>query len=146
MANGFKFGLQKVLEIREDKEEESKRKFTQSQREKQITENELNNLKNSYDKYNGIKPGEDVIYQKIKRNYLMALETGIKTKEKELILKERQVEFRRDELKKDQISRKTVEILKDNQLKSYMKEQERIEQINNDEIALYTYMRNSERG
>lgn len=146
MTNGFKFGLQKVLEIREEKEESSKRKFTQSQNEKQLTENELNNLKNSHSKYKGIKPGEDIIYQKIKRNYLMAIESGIKTKEKELVLKERQVEFRREELKKDQISRKTVEILKDNQLQSYIKEQDRLEQINNDEIALYAYMRNIERG
>ena len=42
MASGYKFSLQKLLEIRGEKEEESKRLFTESQRQKQITENELN--------------------------------------------------------------------------------------------------------
>ena len=102
MASGYKFSLQKLLEIRGEKEEESKRLFTESQRQKQITENELNNMRDSYDKYKGIRPGEDVIYQKIKRNYLLALESGIKSKEKELVVKSREVEVRRIDLKQRQ--------------------------------------------
>ena len=141
MAQGYKFGLQKLLEIREDREEESKRKFTESQREKQRTENELSNLKDNYHKYKGIKPGEDIIYQKVKRNYLFALESGISTKEKELVLRERDLEFKRIDLKQKQIDRKTVATLKENQYNSYIKEQNRIEQINNDEFALYGYIR-----
>ena len=103
MASGYKFSLQKLLEIREEKEEESKRLFTESQRQKQITENELSNMRDSYDKYKGIRPGEDVIYQKIKRNYLLALESGIKNKEKELVVKSREVEVRRIDLKQRQL-------------------------------------------
>ncbi|MGG7176578.1 flagellar export protein FliJ [Clostridium paraputrificum] len=141
MPKGYKFGLQKLLEIREDKEEESKRNFTESQRQKQRTENELNNLKDNYNKYKGIKPGEDIIYQKVKRNYLFALENGISTKEKELVLRERDLEFKRRDLKQKQIDRKTVAKLKENQYNSYIKEQDRIEQINNDEFALYGYIR-----
>lgn len=146
MANGYKFSLQKLLEIREDKEEESKRNFTESQRQKQRTENELNNLRESYDHYKGIRPGEDVIYQKVKRNYLFAIESGIKNKEKELVIKAREVEFRRNDLKQKQMDRKTVETLKEKQYTSYIKEQNRIEQINNDEFALYAYMRSSRGG
>ena len=41
MAKGYKFSLQKVLELREEKEEESKRLFSQSQNNKIKTENEL---------------------------------------------------------------------------------------------------------
>ena len=146
MASGYKFSLQKLLEIREEKEEESKRLFTESQRQKQITETELNNMRDSYDKYKGIRPGEDVIYQKIKRNYLLALESGIKSKEKELVVKSREVEVRRIDLKQRQVDRKIVETLKEKQYRAFIKEQDRIEQINNDEFALYAYMRNLKGG
>ena len=146
MASGYKFSLQKLLEIREEKEEESKRLFTESQRQKQITENELSNMRDSYDKYKGIRPGEDVIYQKIKRNYLLALESGIKSKEKELVIKSREVEVRRSDLKQRQVDRKIVETLKEKQYRAFIKEQDRIEQINNDEFALYAYMRNLKGG
>lgn len=146
MASGYKFSLQKLLEIREEKEEESKRLFTESQRQKQITENELSNMRESYDKYKGIRPDEDVIYQKIKRNYLLALESGIKNKEKELVIKSREVEVRRSDLKQRQVDRKIVETLKEKQYRAFIKEQDRIEQINNDEFALYSYMRNLKGG
>ena len=146
MASGYKFSLQKLLEIREEKEEESKRLFTESQRQKQITENELSNMRESYDKYKGIRPDEDVIYQKIKRNYLLALESGIKNKEKELVVKSREVEVRRIDLKQRQVDRKIVETLKEKQYRAFIKEQDRIEQINNDEFALYAYMRNLKGG
>lgn len=146
MASGYKFSLQKLLEIREEKEEESKRLFTESQRQKQITENELSNMRDSYDKYKCIRPGEDVIYQKIKRNYLLALESGIKNKEKELVVKSREVEVRRIDLKQRQVDRKIVETLKEKQYRAFIKEQDRIEQINNDEFALYAYMRNLKGG
>ena len=141
MGNSYKFSLQKLLEIREDKEEESKRKFSESQDAKLKTESELNSMKDDFERYKGIKPDEDVIYQKVKRRYLIALEAGIKNKEKELIAKERELELRRLELREKQIERKTVAKLKENDYKKYIKELNRVEQINNDEFALYGYMR-----
>lgn len=142
MPKGFKFGLDKLLEMREKKEEESKRRFTQSQREARKTKVKLDDLNDSYKKYNGINKGETLVYQKIKKNYLFALNKGIDETEKELKLRERELDFRREDLKKKQIERKTVDILKEKQLTAYNKEQNRIEQINNDEFALYSYMRN----
>ncbi|MDD6794972.1 MAG: flagellar export protein FliJ [Clostridiaceae bacterium] len=146
MANGYKFSLQKLLELREEKEEESKRLFSDSQNKVVQTESELNNLRDNYKSYKGIKPGEDVIYQKIKRNYLYALEAGIKTKEKQLVKNKRELEVRRNNLKQKQIDRKTVATLKEKQYSNYMKEQARIEQVNLDEFALYAYMRNAKGG
>jgi len=146
MSQRYKFSLQKLLEIRESKEEESKRKFTESKRAKIKTEEELKELNDSYDKYKGIKPGEDVIYQKIKRRYLIALEGGIKNKEKELVIKERELEIKRLDLKDKQIDRKTVTKLKEKQYDNNIREENRIEQINNDEFALYGYMRNLKGG
>lgn len=142
MPKGFKFGLEKLLEMREEKEEESKRKFTQSQRETQKTRVKLEDLNNDYKKYNGINKGETLVYQKIKKNYLFALNKGINETENELKLRERELDFRREDLKKKQVERKTVDILKEKQLTAYNKEQDRVEQINNDEFALYAYMRN----
>lgn len=141
MSKGYKFKLEKLLELRTEKEEESKRLFSESKNKKILVENQLIDLKNKYDSYKGIKPGEDVVYQKIKRRYLFALQDGIKQKEKELVLKEKEVEFRTKDLNKKMIDRKTVEILKEKQQRNFYKEQERIEQINADELALYAYMR-----
>lgn len=146
MGKGYKFSLQKLLEIRESKEEESKRLFTESKRARLITEEELTTLNDSYDKYKGIRQGEDIIYQKVKRNYLIALQTGIEEKEKELEKRERELELRRLELKERQVDRKTVSRLKEKQFESFIKEQDRVEQINNDEFALYAYMRNLKGG
>lgn len=146
MAGGYKFPLEKLLEMRVDKEEESKRKFTESQKEKLEVENKLNSMQDEFERHKGIKPDEDVIYQKIKRRYLFALEAGIKNKQKELKIKERQLEIDRQDLKQKQIDRKTVSKLKENGYNKFIKEQNRIEQLNNDEFALYGYIRNLKGG
>lgn len=142
MSNGFKFGLQKLLEVREEKEEESKRLFTQSQREKHITEKKLQDLTDSYDKYKGIGQGESIVYQKVKKNYLIAVEKGITSTTKELKVKDNELEFRRRDLLRKQVERKTVDILKEKQLTAFKNEQNRLEAIANDEFALYAYIRN----
>lgn len=146
MAQKYKFRLQKLLELREEKEEESKRLFSESQNNKIKTEIKLQDLKDNYEAYRGIKPGEDVIYQKVKRNYLYAIEAGIKNTEKELVIRERELEKRRNDLKEKQIDRKTVATLKEKQYSSYVKEQDRLEGIDIDEIALYAYMKNLKGG
>lgn len=141
MAEKFKFRLDKLLEIRVQKEEECKRKFNESQRQKKFIENKLQELNDNYDKYKGIKPNEDVIYQKLKRYYLKGLQTGMKETEISLAKKTIEVENKRKELKEKQVDRKIVETLKDKKYESYVKEQNRVEQITIDEIALYSYMR-----
>ena len=141
MGEKFKFRLDKLLEIRMQKEEESKREFNETQRQKKFIENKLQELNDNYDKYKGIKPNEDVMYQKLKRYYLKGLQTGIKETEKDLHKKSIEVDNKRRELKEKQIDRKIVETLKEKKYESYVKEQNRVEQITIDEIALYSYMR-----
>lgn len=141
MSEKFKFSLEKLLEIRIEKEDESKRLFTKTQREKQNTEERLNILKNNYEKYSGINKGETLAYQKIKRNYLFALDKGIVQTQKDLHIKMKELDIRREDLLKKQIERKTVDILKERKTSEFYKEQERKEQIFNDELALYAYMR-----
>lgn len=142
MAQRFKFRLDKLLEIRKDKEEESKRIFNEEQRKKLSMEEKLQELNDNYDKYKGISPNEDVVFQKLKRYYILGLQEGIKQTEKELIKQNVIVENKRTELKQKQIERKTVEILKDKKYSEYIKEENRVEQNTIDEIALYGYIRN----
>jgi len=141
MAAKFKFTLDKLLDIRIEKEEESKRKFTKIQREKQIIEENLEDLKNNYEKYSGINQGETLNYQKIKKNYLFALNKGIEQSERELKSKIKDLEIKRMDLVKKQVERKTVDILKEKKEVEFYKEQDRIEQILIDEMALYAYIR-----
>lgn len=143
MAERFKFGLEKLLEIRKAKEEESKRLFTESQREKKIIEEKLDQLNDNFSKYKGISPKEDVVYQKLKRYYLQGLQSGILATEEELENKEEEINVRRRDLTVKQMERKTVETLKEKKYSAYVKEQDRVEQITLDELALYSYMRNS---
>lgn len=142
MDKGFKFSLEKLLEIRKDNEEEGKRLFTSSQRELEIIKLNLNELNDNYERYNGINKGETLVYQKVKKNYLYALNKGIEQAEKDLVKKEKEVDYRREQLKLKQVERKTVDILKEKKYTEYINEKNRVEQLANDEFALYAYMRN----
>ncbi|ENK0555850.1 flagellar export protein FliJ [Clostridium sporogenes] len=142
---GYSFRLQKLLDIREKKEEESKMKFKQAQMEKNHTEEKLFNLKNNYKKYNNINLNDSILEKKIRHSYLNSLNFCINETANELQQKLRVVEERREELKTKQVERKTVEILKEKDKLAFEKEQNMIEQRNNDEFALYAFIRNTER-
>jgi len=139
----YKFRLQKLLDIRKDFEDKSKLEFKEAQREKNIVENELNNLKENYKAHRNIDTYESVINQKIKQNYLNALNYAIDKNTVVLENKGKILDKKREELKQCQVEKKTVEILKENQKIAFLKEQNLIEQKNNDEFALYAFIRNN---
>ena len=141
MGSGFKFSLEKLLEMRKTREEEGKKLFNSSQQELQNSINKLEELSSNYEKYNGINAGESLIYQKIKKNYLIALNKGIEQAEKEIEKKQKEVDYRREQLRVRQIERKTVDILKEKRYNQFIVEQKRKEEISNDEFALYAHMR-----
>ena len=141
MANGFKFSLEKLLEMRKTREEEGKKLFNNSQQELQKSINKLNDLNDKYKQYNGISAGETVIYQKLKKNYLIALNKGIEQTEIEIEKKQKEVDYRREQLKVRQIERKTVDILREKRFNQFMADKKRKEEIANDEFALYAHMR-----
>lgn len=141
----YRFPLQKLLDIRIDKEEQSKRKFMEAQRQKLAVEQKLNSLKESYNKYNVVDFSKSIVEQKIKNNYLNALNIGISQTGEELIKKNENLEIHRIDLKQKQIEKKTVEILKEKKTNAFIKEEERKEQITNDEFALYSFIRKLER-
>lgn len=142
---GYKFRLQKLLDIRIDTEEEYKRKFQQAQAIKEEVENRLDSLKDNYDKYNTVNSKDSIIDRKIKNQYLIALNSSIESTASELRDKEEAVEEIRLDLTQKQIERKTVEHLKEKSVQSFIKEQNLIEQKANDEFALYGFLRNLER-
>lgn len=142
MAGGYKFRLQTLLDIRKDNEDKSKLEFKEAQREKNTVENELNNLKENYETHRNVDSYQSIIEQKIKQNYLNALNFAI---DKNTIVfedKGRILEKKREELKQCQLKKKTVEILKEKQKDAFIKEQNLIEQKTNDEFALFAFIRN----
>ena len=141
MANRFKFDLQKVLEIREDKEKESVRLFKDSQEAVINAESELRNLNEKYDEYKIIRKNESAAFQKIKRNYINSLAGVIKQKEKELLVKKNDLERRRRDLLEKQNEKTTVEIIKNKRYDQFIKEENRKEQVVLDELALYSYFK-----
>ena len=137
----YKFKLQKLLDIRIDEEEESKLLYSKAQNNKNIVANKLNELENNYKKYSDISIAKDTITQKITMNYLMHLNTHIKDTAKELQAKEVELEKAKKDFIDKRIKRRSLEVLKENQVLEMKKEEERLEQISNDEFALYSYIR-----
>ena len=140
MSN-FKFKLQKLLDIRVNEEEESKLFYSKAQNQKNIVENKLHELENNYKKYSDISRAKDTISQKITMNYLSYLNTTIKDTEKELEAKEIELEKAKKDFIDKRIKRRSLEVLKENKILGIKKEEERLEQISNDEFALYGYIR-----
>ena len=140
MSN-FKFKSQKLLDIRVNEEEESKLFYSKAQNQKNIVENKLHELENNYKKYSDISRAKDTISQKITMNYLSYLNTTIKDTEKELEAKEIELEKAKKDFIDKRIKRRSLEVLKENKILEIKKEEERLEQISNDEFALYGYIR-----
>lgn len=139
--DNFKFPLEKLLDIRKSNEEKSKRIFLEASRQKKLVEDKILNLQENYNQYKVIDQTKSVVERKIANNYLLLMESCIDKAKEELIQHEKNVEKTRDELKAKQIERKTVEILKQKKYDEFKKEQDRLEQIQNDEFALYSYIR-----
>lgn len=139
----IKFKLQKLLDIKIKEEDESKLIYTNAQNEKRAVENNLKDLEQRYEEYSDIGRVEGAINQKITINYLTSLTQSIHMTNKKLEEKEIIVNKAKEEFINKQIKRKTLETLKENEISRIRKEEERIEQITNDEFALYAYIRNN---
>lgn len=137
----FKFKLQKLLDIKIKDEEESKLNYTKAQNQKKLVEDNLRNLELNYEKYSDISGVSDVVTQKITINYLASLTQSIKVTNEQLEREKLTVQKRKEELIERQIKRKSLEILKENESNRLKKEEERVEQITNDEFALYAHIR-----
>lgn len=137
----YKFRLQKILDMRKNKEEESIINFKEAQNQKNIAKDKLDNLKDQYTKYSAIKSCESIIHKKIKYQYLTSLNYCINEATIELNKKNEILNVAREDLSKKRIDRKTVELLKDKREQEYLELEKSKEQKNNDEFALYGFIR-----
>lgn len=137
----FKFRLDKVLDIRKDREEESKISFKKAQDDRKKVESKLYCLKEDYDKFNQWDKEEGIYLKRVRNTYLTALSENIEDTESELQYRKNKVEEKRKDLVLKQRERKTVEILKEKKYEEYLKEENRLETLANDEFALYGYIR-----
>lgn len=142
LLSRYKFRLQKVLDMRKSKEEESIVNFKEAQKQKNLVEDRLDNLKDKYIKYSAIKSDESIIHQKIKYQYLTSLNYCINETTMELNQKDEVLQEARKDLNEKRIDRKIVEVLKDKREQEYLKSERLKEQKNNDEFALYGFIRN----
>ena len=88
---------------------------------------------------------KDIVTQKITLNYLEVLIKNIEETNEELIKQEENIKKAKEDFIQKQIKRKSLETLKEKQINEIKKEEERIEQLNNDEFALYAYLRKKEK-
>ncbi|MCH3964222.1 MAG: flagellar export protein FliJ [Clostridium sp.] len=139
----YEFRLQKLLDIRLDRENESIMDFQKARKESLEVKQKLDMLKDNYNRYKDVTKMGNTVEQKMTRVYLNTLVYNMDETESELQVKEKMVDLKREELKQSQIERKTVDILKYKKEAAFTKEQNRLEQNANDEFALYGFIRKS---
>ena len=141
----YKFKLQKLLDMKIKEEEASKLEYTKAQNDKKVIEDNIKQLDSNYKKYSSIDNCEDIISQKIRFNYLYSITKTIEECKDMLVEKEQRVLEAKDDFIEKQINRKSLETLKENKFMKLKKEEDRKEQIENDEFALYAYIRNKKK-
>ena len=132
LTQGYKFKLQKLLDIREKEEEDKKIVFMEALQSKNKVESNLKNLEYNMKKYSQISNEMSTIDRKVQSQYLNLLNSTIDLTKKDLKKQERKVETKRKDLVEAQVNKKIVGILKDKDEARFIKEQSRIEQIRND--------------
>lgn len=139
----FSFRLQKVLEHRIDVEEEKKRSFVKARNDYLREKEKLETLKRRLHEFSFEEFEKNTgIFTYIARyNYIAFLEERIEEQEKRLKLFEKAVNEKRHEFEESKKDRKVLDKLKENALKDYRINMDRLEQKQNDEFALYGYMR-----
>lgn len=140
----YKFKLEKLLNIRKEKEDIAKKEFMEAIREMKKLQGNIVELKKKREKFSITKQNETIIERKIRNNYLNALSLEISNTNAALEKKKGEVEEKRKEAVSKQVDRKTVEKLKEKGQDAFNKEQDNIEQKANDEFALFGYIRNHE--
>lgn len=145
MGASYKFKLQKLLDIREKQEEGKKLIYMEALKNKNRVEKDLNNLEDNINKYSEISNEMSTIDRKIQFQYLNLLNSTIELTKTKLKMQEKKVNSTRIELVEAQVNRKIVGILKEKDQIHFIAEQNYIEQTQNDEFALYGYLRRNGR-
>lgn len=142
MAN-FKFKLENVLDMKVKNENESKAKYAKANMEKQVVEEKLNTLQEKYSQYSDISniPIDNIVQQKIISNYLNTIAYSIESTTVELEEKEEIFFNSKMDFISKQMERKSIEKLKSKKLKEFNKKQDLLEQMQNDEFSIQSYLK-----
>lgn len=143
MEPGFKFRLEKVLEIKLKKENEHMIYHSKIIHEKATVEKDIENLQLQYERYSEMHyMEEDITKKKIAYNYMTSLFQTIQIKKD--LLAEIEVRYKEslNMLVFLQSERKALEGLKEKQYQKFLEELELEEEALNDEFATQAYFRN----
>ena len=141
MAKRFRFGLQKVLDLREHKEEEKAIELGKAKAELQKKEQELNRLSTEKERL----MNETKWYQteqlnlnaiRVAESYVEQLNKTIKLTKKQVNEKSKKVEIKRTELLSAVKDKKIVEKLREKKIEEYKREIAHQERKNEDELAI----------
>ena len=144
----FQFRLQKLLDYREDEKDTAAEELGRRQRELLEIKKELERLQQDEQRVMELSRGQQEQEQKLNlfalravESYRVFLQERFRCKQQELCRSENQVEQQRQEVVENWRRCQVLEKLKEKDLSGYNKEELKREQLLNDEISLYSYIR-----
>ena len=141
---GFEYGLENVLKLRNQREDESLSAFSKAQREHLECQSGLERLESEIDStltsLQGVAPGE-IAARRSHDQYMEHLR--LKKEHQKNLLQEtgRRCESRRRDLEQARMNRKALETHRDKQLGVFKEEQRKKEERQLDELAVTAFKR-----
>ena len=138
MAKGFKFRLQKVLDVRQHQEDQKSIELNHAKQELQREEQKLQKLRN--DKLNELqeKPGQKVNIGslRIRNDYLNQMNQKITSQTRVVLQQDQRVHKKHSDLLEAVKDKKVVELLKERNLFTFRKQQNQEAFKKENEIAI----------
>jgi flagellar protein FliJ len=148
MNEAFEFRLGRVLDYRQQKEKEAKNQLAKALGSLQDAKCKLDLLMKEKQRVVSCSEAADKInvQEKVLQiRYCDHLDTRIGSQNESIVGKEHEVLDRRKELVKKSQDKQTLEALKERQYSSYVRERNRVEQKENDEMAVNRFRFNHSR-
>ena len=143
MAARFKFRLEKVLELKIQKENEHMITHSKILNKKIKIESDIDNLENTYNDYIKLQNNEtDILNKKLTYNYTNFLYQSVLSLKEELKGVEVEYEKSLSVLTGLQLERKALEKLKEKHYQKYIAQLDALEDDLNDEFATQAYFKN----
>lgn len=139
---GFTFRLQKVLDHRSRIEEVKKQAFAESRIKYFNEKQKLDLLHSRLEEFNQQDyNGDSAFSYLVSYNYMMGLEKKIEEQQKVVTVRHDEMEEKKNDFTQSRKDRKVIDKLRENALNRYKTEMDKIEQKQNDEFALYRYVK-----
>lgn len=143
MAARFRFRLEKVLELKIQKENEHMITHSKILNKKIKIESDIDNLENTYNEYLKLQNNEtDILNKKLTYNYTNFLYQSVLSLKEELKGIEVEYEESLSVLTGLQLERKALEKLKEKHYQKYIAQLDALEDDLNDEFATQAYFKN----